>query len=326
MIKTTIVLFLASAALAVLPRTASAAAPLCPQKSVRFLVGFPPGGATDIFARLLAHGLSHYFKQQFVVDNRPGATGNIASDAMLAARPDGCTYLVVSAAFASNVPWSVKPGQDPLQQLAPVTRIATVHSVLTIHPSVPVTSVKSFTAFVRARPGEVAVGTAGAGSMAHLALELLRTRVSGLQMVHVPYKGLGPAVLDLVSGEISALFATTPTIAAHLQAGRLRAVAVASSQRAAALPTVPTFAESGYPGFEATAWNGVIAHAATSYDQVTRLQLAVAALLRSPELRDRLASQGADPVGDTPDEFRTYLRDEIEKWARVARQTGARRE
>lgn len=306
------------------PSAAAAAQPLCPQKSVRLLVGFPPGGATDILARLMAQGLSGYFKQQFLVDNRPGATGNIAADAVARARPDGCTYLVVSAAFASNVHLTLKGMHDPLLHFTPVTRIAAVHNVLVIHPSLPVSSVVSFVGFAKARPGETVVGTAGSGSTSHLAVELLKTRVGGLQLVQVPYKGLGPAVLDLVGGEIAGLFATTPPVAPHIKTGRLRALAVASLKRAEALPDVPTFEESGFPGFEAAAWNGIVAPTGTPYDHVTRLNVAVVELLKSQELRERLATQGAEPVGDTPDEFRAYLRGEVDKWARVVKQSGVR--
>jgi len=314
--------------LAVLPllmsRAAAAAEPLCPQKSVRLIVGFPPGGATDILARLLAQSLSGYFRQGFVVDNRPGATGNIAAEAVAKARPDGCTYLVVSAAFASNVHLTLKPGYDPQHEFTPVTRIAAVHNVLVVHPSLPVRTVSEYVSFAKARPGDTVMGTAGSGSTSHLAVELLKMRVGGLNLVQVPYKGLGPAVLDLVGGEIAGLFATTPPVAPHIRSGRVRALAVASLKRAAVLPNVPTFQESGFPGFEAAAWNGIVAPTGTPYDSVTRLNVAVVDLLRNPEMRERLAAQGAEPIGDTPDEFRAYLRAEVEKWAHVVRYSGAR--
>ncbi|MGE5522907.1 MAG: Bug family tripartite tricarboxylate transporter substrate binding protein [Rhodospirillaceae bacterium] len=312
------------AALSVHAHAATAAKPLCAQKAVRLLVGFPPGGSTDILARLLAQGLSGYFNQGFLVDNRPGATGNIAAEAVARSRPDGCTYLVVSAAFASNVYLTLKPGYDPQHEFTPVTRIAAVHNVLVVHPSLPVNTVAGFVSFAKARPGETVMGTAGSGSTSHLAVELLKVRVGGLNLVQVPYKGLGPAVLDLVSGEIAGLFATTPPVAPHIRTGRLRALAVASLKRAAALPDVPTFQESGFPGFEAAAWNGIVAPAGTPYDTVTRLNVAIVELLKSPELRQRLATQGAEPIGDTPDEFRAYLRTEVEKWGRVVRRSGMR--
>jgi tripartite-type tricarboxylate transporter receptor subunit TctC len=316
-------LLVAALPLCVPPAAAAAEQQLCRQKAVRFLVGFPPGGATDILARLVAQGLSPYFRHQFVVDNRPGATGNIAADAAAKARADGCTYLVVSAAFASNVHVPLGGGHDPLQEFTPVTRIAAVHNVLVVHPSLPVNSVASFVNFAKSRPGDMVMGTAGSGSTSHLAVELLKTRVGGLQLVQVPYKGLGPAVLDLISGEIAGLFATTPPVTPHIRNGRLRALAVASLRRAQALPDVPTFHESGFPGFEAAAWNGIVAPAGTPYESVTRLNVAVVELLRTGQLRERLATQGAEPIGDTPDEFRSYLRAEVDKWARVVKQSGA---
>jgi len=309
---------------ALLLSTVAGAAEVCPQKIVRLLVGFPPGGSTDILARLMSQGLTAYFKQAFLVDNRPGATGNIAAEAVAKARPDGCTYLVVSAAFASNVSLSTRSGYDPLRQFTPVARIAAVHNVLVVHPSVPVTSVASFVAFAKAHPGEMVFATAGSGSTSHLAVELLRARVGVLNVVLVPYKGLGPAVLDLVAGEVDALFATTPPVAPHVRSGRLRALAVANPRRAAALPDVPTFEEVGYPGFEAAAWNGIVAPAGTPYESIVRLNLAIVEIIKSPEMRERLATQGAEPIGDTPDEFRNYLRSEVEKWGRVVKATGAK--
>lgn len=308
------------------PVAEAASDPLCPQKAVRFLVGFPPGGATDILARLVAQELTGYFNQQFVIDNRPGATGNIAADAAAKARPDGCTYLVVSAAFASNPSLGVRPAHDPLQDFTPVTRIATVHNVLVAHPGLPVASLGAFVGFAKTRPGETVMGTAGTGSTSHLAVELLKSRVGGLRVVQVPYKGLGPAVLDLVAGNISAMFATTPPVTPHVRSRRLKALAVASLARAQALPEVPTFHESGYPGFEATAWNGIVAPAGTPYDRVTRLNVAVVEALGRSPVRQRLAIQGAEPIGDTPDQFRVYLRAEIDKWARLSGQPGVRME
>lgn len=317
------VLALASYAYAA-PGVAQTRAVLCPHKSVRFLVGFPPGGGTDVYARLLAHELSGYFGQQFVVENRPGAAGSIATEGLLNARPDGCTWLVVSAAFASAAAWSTTGG-DPLASVAPVTRIAQAPNVLIVHPSLPVHDARAFVAFVRARPGDVPIGTAGNGTVSHLAVELLKRSVPGLQPVIVPYKGNGPAILDLVSGEISALFATTPGLVVHLGRGRLRALAVASARRTSLLRDVPTLVEAGIAGVEATSWSGIVAHAATDYDRITRLQVAVQETLKSPRFLARLAAQGAEPVGDTADEFRVFLRAEIERWSRLARALGTPR-
>lgn len=300
------------------PRT-----PVCAQKSVRFLVGFPPGGGTDVYARLLAHELSGYFGQQFVVENRPGAADNIATEGLLNARPDGCTWLVVSAAFASAAAWQ-RTG-DALAGVAPVTRIAQAPNILVIHPSLPARDARSFVAFVRARPGDVPFGTAGNGTVSHLALELLKASVPGVQPVIVPYKGNGPAILDLVSGEVSALFATLPGLVGHLAQGRLRALAVASARRTRLLPQVPTFAEAGIAGVEAVSWSGVVGHPLTEYDRIVRLQVAVGERLKSRPLADRLAAQGAEPVDDTADEFRVFLRAEVDRWSRLVRTLGTPR-
>ena len=305
------------------PTPAQTRTPLCPQKSVRLLVGFPPGGGTDVYARLLAHELSAYFGQQFVVENRPGAAGSIAAEALLNARPDGCTWLVVSAAFASATAWTA--GGDPLANVAPVTRIAQAPNLLVVHPSLPVRDARAFVDFVRARPGDVPIGTAGNGTVSHLAVELLKARVPRLQPVIVPYKGNGPAILDLVSGEISALFATTPGLVTHLANRRLRALAVASAQRTRLLPDLPTLAEAGIDGVDATSWSGIVAHAATDYDRITRLQVAVGETLKSRTFVARLSAQGADPVGDTADDFRVFLRAEIERWSRLGRALGTPR-
>jgi tripartite-type tricarboxylate transporter receptor subunit TctC len=303
----------------------AAASDICAHKSVRLLVGFPPGGTTDLLARVLSLHLSAALEQQFYVDNRPGATGNIAAELASKARPDGCTYLVVAAAFASNVHLTSRPGYDPLH-FTPVTRLAVVQNVLVVHPSVPVHTARELLRFIRRRPGEVVFANAGVGSISHLAVELLKMRVGPLNVLQVPYKGVGPAVLDLVSGEVDALFSTTPPAVPHIWSGRLRALAVASAKRALALPQVPTFAEAGYPGFEAPAWNGIVAPAGTPYDSVVRLNLAVAKVLNAPEVRERLMLVGAEPLVDAPDEFRAYLRTEVEKWARVVKASGIRAE
>lgn len=302
----------------------ASAQPAYPPRPVRLLVGFPPGGATDIVARLIAPGLSEFFHQQFIVDNRPGATGNIAAELAARATPDGCTLLIVSAAFASNASLYPKLAYDPLRDFAPITRIATVHNVFVIHPSVPVNSVKEFVALARNRPGQLVFASAGNGSASHLAMELLRTTVGGLNLLHVPYRGMGPAVLDIVGGQVDGLMATTPASLPHIRSGRLRALAVASLKRAAPLPEVPTFEQAGYPKFEAAAWNAVLAPVGTSYDIITRLNLAIVKIVHTPEVKDRLATQGADVIGDTPDELAAYLRAETEKWANVVKASGAK--
>lgn len=304
--------------------TLTCAQPTYPPRPVRILVGFAPGGTTDIIARLMAPALSEFFEQQFYVDNRPGATGNIATELAAKSPPDGGTLLVVSAAFASNISLYSRAGYDPLRDFAPITRLAAVHNVLVVHPSVPVKSVNELVALARRYPGEVFFASPGHGSTPHLALELLKTRVGGLNVLHVPYRGVAPAVLELVGGQVHALVSPTPPALSHIRNGRLRPLAVASLKRAAALPHVPTFEEAGYPAFEAAAWNAVLVPAGTSYDIVIRLNLAMVGIARTRAFEERLAALGAEVIGDTPDQFAAYLRAEVAKWAQVVKLTGAK--
>jgi tripartite-type tricarboxylate transporter receptor subunit TctC len=302
----------------------SIAQPVYPSRPVRMLVGFAPGGTTDIIARLLAPELSEAFERQFYVENRPGATGNIATELAAKAPPDGTTLLVVSAAFSSNISLYSRTSYDPLRDFASITRVAAVHNVLVVHRALPVKSVKDLVDLAKKYPGEVTFASPGHGSTPHLALELLKMRAGPLNVLHVPYRGMGPAVFEVVGGQVHALISTLPPAVLHIRSGRLRALAVASLTRVDALRQVPTFEEAGYPGFEATAWNAVLAPAGTSYDIITRLNLAIVAIARSREFRARLEGLGAEIIGDTPDEFTAYLRAEIAKWARVVERTGVR--
>ena len=295
-----------------------------PSRAVRLLVGFAPGGSTDIIARLIAPALSEAFDRQFYVENRPGATGNIASDLAAKSAPDGMTLLMVAAGFASNVSVYPRPGYDPLRDFAPIARIAASHNVLLVHRALPVRTVGDLVDLVRRYPGQVSFASPGHGSTQHLALELFKLRSGALNVLHVPYRGLGPAVFEVVGGQVHALFTTLPPAIAHIRSGRLRVLGVASLKRMKLLPEVPTLDEAGYRGFEATGWNGVVAPVGTSYDIVTRLNLALTRIARSRSFTERMENIGADVVGDTPDEFTAYLRSEIEKWAKVVERTGAR--
>lgn len=302
----------------------SIAQPVYPSRPVRMLVGFAPGGTTDIIARLLAPELSEAFERQFYVENRPGATGNIATELAAKAPPDGTTLLVVAAAFSSNISLYSRTSYDPLRDFAPITRVAAVHNVLVVHRALPVKSVRDLVDLAKKYPGEVTFASPGHGSTPHLALELLKMRAGPLNVLHVPYRGMGPAVFEVVGGQVHALISTLPPAVLHVRSGRLRALAVASLKRVNALRQVPTFEEAGYPGFEATAWNAVLAPAGTSYDIITRLNLAIVAIAQSREFRARLEGLGADIIADTPDEFTAYLRAEVAKWARVVERTGVR--
>ena len=295
-----------------------------PTKPVRMLVGFPPGGSTDIMARLISPGLSEAFKQQFVIDNRPGANSNIAAELAARAPADGYTLIVVSASFSTNVSLYPKMGYDPLRDFAPITRIAAVHNVMVVHPSVPAKTVKEFVALAKAKRGEIVFASSGSGSTSHLAAELLKTSVGGLDTIHVPYKGVAPAIVDIVSGQVHALVSTMPSATPHIGSGRLRPLAVASAQRAKTMPQVPTFQESGFPGFEASAWNAVLAPAGTPDEIVKRLNAAIVKIVRTPDISEKLAAQGAEPVGDSPEQFAKYLQAEVAKWAKVVKASGAK--
>ncbi|MGZ8231335.1 MAG: tripartite tricarboxylate transporter substrate binding protein, partial [Burkholderiales bacterium] len=291
---------------------------------VRMLVGFPPGGSTDIMARLISPGLIETFKQQFLIDNRPGANSNIAAELAARAPADGYTLIVVSASFSTNVSLYPKMGYDPLRDFSPITRIAAVHNVLVVHPSLPVKTVKEFVALAKARKGEIVFASSGSGSTSHLAAELLKTSVGGLDTIHVPYKGVAPAIVDLVSGQVHALVSTMPSATPHIKSGRIRALAVASARRAQTMPQVPTFQEAGFPGFEASAWNAVLAPAGTPDDIIRRLNTAIVKIVHSPDIREKLAAQGAEPVGDSPEQYGKYLQAEVAKWAKVVKLSGAK--
>ena len=303
--------------------TASAQSPY-PSKAVRMIVGFPAGGSTDIMARLIAPGLTEAFKQQFTVDNRPGANSNIGNELAAKAAPDGYTLLVVSASFSTNVSLYPKMGYDPLRDFAPITRIAAVHNMLVVHPSLPVKTVKQLVALAKAKPGQLVFASSGGGSTSHLAAELLKNSVGGMDTIHVPYKGVAPALVDLIAGNTQALVSTMPSATPHVKSDRLRALAVASLKRAETFPELPTFDESGFPGFEASAWNAVLAPVGTPRDIINSLNAVIVRSVKSADARERFMAQGAEPVGDSPDQFGAYLRAEVAKWAKVIKTSGAK--
>ena len=302
---------------------AGASAQNYPNRPVRIIVGFLPGGSTDIMVRLVTPGLIDAFHQQFVIDNRPGANSNIGNELAAKSLPDGYTLLGVSASFSINVSLYPKMGYDPVRDFAPITRIAAVHNVLVVHPSLPVKTVKELVALIKARPGQLVFASSGSGSTSHLAAELLKMSAGGLDAVHVPYKSGPPALIDLVSGQVQMLIATMPSTLPYIQSGRLRAIAVASARRAQPLPAVPTFIESGYPGFEVSAWNAMLAPAGTPPEIVNRLNAAVVKTVQTPAVREKLLAQGAEPIGDSPEHFGAYLKAEVAKWAKVIKASGA---
>jgi len=315
-----------AATLAILAPHAAAAADAYPAKPVRFVVAFPPGGGTDIIARSIAQKLTERIAQQVVVDNRPGAGGNIGTDIVAKSAPDGYTMLMGSAGpLAINASLFGKMPFDPIKDLAPVTLAASTPNVLVVHPSLRAATVKELIALAKARPGEINFASSGHGTPAHLAGELFNS-MAGVKMVHVPYKGAAPALADLLGGQVQLMFSTMPPALPHVKDGKLRALAVTSAKRSPAAPDLPTLDEIALPGFEANTWHGVVVPAGTPATIVARLNREIVAILHLPEVVERLSCQGAEPVGSTPEEFAAYIRSETLKWAKVVRDSGAKAE
>lgn len=281
-----------------------------PSKPVRFVVGQSPGGATDIVARLVAQGLTENLRQTVFVENRTGAAGSIGATFVAKSAPDGLTALVVSSSYAINPSVYKKLPFDPVKDFAPVSLIAEAPFLLVIHPSLPVHSVKELIAFVRARPGEMNYASGGIGSSGHLAGELF-VRLAKLDMVHVPYKGAGPARIDVMTGQVHMTFASVLSSLPHVKSGKLRALAVTSAKRSAAIPDLPTMEEAGVKGYRRTTWYAVLAPAKTPDAVVAKLSSAIHNVVQSPDVRKRLLVDGAEPEGSSPQQFHEFLVAEI---------------
>lgn len=294
-----------------------------PNKSVRLIVPYPPGGGTDTMARTLGQKLSETLGQQVVVDNRPGGGANIGAELAAKSPPDGYTLLMNTIAHASAVSLYSKLGYDFLKDFAPVTLLATTPHILVTHPSLPVKSVKELISLAKARPNELVYSSSGSGTPAHLAGELFKN-MTGVKMVHVPYKGGGPSVIALLSGEVSLAFATTPSVIAHVKAGRLRAIAVTTARRSVATPDLPTIAEAGVPGYDVGSWYGLLAPAGTPKDIVARLNSEAGKALRLPDAKKRLDASGFEVLTSTPEEYGSFMRSEVDKWAKVIKAAGIR--
>jgi tripartite-type tricarboxylate transporter receptor subunit TctC len=308
---------------------AAAAAPAAtaqqwPQRPIRMLVGFAPGGGTDATARAIAPRMSELLGQQVVVDNRPGATGNIAADITAKANPDGYTILMGTiAALAINPSLYSKLPFDPIRDLAPVARAVDSTNVLVLHPSVPAKSVKELIALAKAKP--LNCGSSGVGGAGHLALELFNLQ-TGTRMTHVPYKGGGPAMIDLLAGNIQLIFATAASSVAHIKSGKIRAIAVTTAKRAPLVPDLPTVAETGLKGFEANNWYGVVVPAKTPRPIIDRLNKNIATALLVPDVKELLFKQGLDVAPDSPEAFGAYIKSETVKWAKVIKAAGLKAE
>ena len=301
--------------------TNAAHAQAYPTRPVRMLVPFPPGGNTDIIARIVAPRMSESLGQQLVIDNRGGAGSIIGTELAARAPADGYTILMVSAAHTINPAMVKKLPYDSIKDFTPVSVVADVPTVFVCHPSLPVKTVSEFVALARKRPKEIAYSTAGHGTVGHLAAELLSS-IAKIELVHVPYKGSGPAVVELMAGHVQLQFASMPAVIQFVRAGKLRMVAQAGAKRSPAAPTVPTMIESGLPGFVISSGFSVFGPAALPRPIVDRVYGAVKHALADPQVRKNLSDQGADPVGSTPEEHDKFNRSEIEKWIKVAR--GAR--
>jgi len=313
-----------AAALIVLAAAANVStAQTYPNRPVRFIVPYSAGGGVDIVTRTLAQKLTELFNQSFVVENRPGGSTNIGSEAVARAAPDGYMLLMGSPANAVNGSLFAKLPYDTLRDFAPVSLVGYGPLVLVVHPSVPARSVKDLIALCKSRPGQLSYASGGNGSSQHLAGEMLKV-MTRVDIVHVPYKGAAPALVDLIGGQIAFMFNNTLEVLPYVKTARLRALAVASAKRAAVLPDVPTFAESGLPGFEATVWWGVLAPAATPKDVIARLNGEIVRALRAPEVKERFTTLGAEATGSTPEQFGEFLKSETAKWANVIKTSGIR--
>jgi tripartite-type tricarboxylate transporter receptor subunit TctC len=292
-----------------------------PERPIRLVSPFAPGGGNDLVSRTLAQAMAKNFAQSIVVDNRPGATTIIGMELVARAPADGYTLVMSSSTLAINVTLYPKLPYDVLRDFAPVSLVATTPLILAVHPSQPVTTVAELIALAKAKPGELFFPSAGTGDAPHLAAELFNI-TAGVKLVHVPYKGAAIGIGDLVAGRLALMFGTSPTTLPHVRSGRLRAIAVTGLKRSAVMPELPTVAESGLPGYEAGSWYGILAPAKTPPAVVVRLTTEAATALQSSDVRERLKAQGVDAVGNTPEQFAVYIKQEIVKWAKVMQAAG----
>jgi tripartite-type tricarboxylate transporter receptor subunit TctC len=292
-----------------------------PVKPVRIIVGYPPGGPTDMIARTVAQKLSAAFGQQVIVDNRPGASGMIGAELAVKAPPDGYTLLAVPITYAVTPSVYPKMPYDAEKDLAPVALVAAAPFILVVHPTLPVKTVKELIALAKSRPGQINYASASTGGMPHLAGELFNL-MAGVKLTHIPYKGAAPATIDLLAGQVSLMFNNMLSAMPHVKSGKLRAVAVTSARRSSAVPELPTVAET-IPGFEASGWYGAFAPAATPRDIIAKLNTEINRSMRQPDVTQRFAGDGVEAVSMTPAEFGAYLHSEIAKWGKVVKISGA---
>lgn len=306
----------------IVTQPASAQSGSFPERPIRFIAANAPGGGLDITARAIAPKLSAAFGQQVIVDNRAGAAGSIASDIVAKSTPDGYTLLVSAlGGLAVNTHLYKGLSYHPLRDLAPITWATSGSNVLVVHPSVPARSVQELIALAKAQPGKLSYGSSGAGNAGHLAGELFNS-MAGIKMVHIPYKGGAPAMVDLLAGQIQLIFSSAPTAVPQVKAGRIRGLAVTTAGRSVILPELPTIAEAGLPGFEADNWYGVVTTMKTPRAVIDRLNTEIARALHATDVTQLLLAQGLEVRTSTPQEFGAYMKSEFDKWARVIRDAG----
>ena len=303
--------------------TASAADTAYPERPVRVIVTFPAGGGTDIVARMMFQKVAERTGATFVIDNRGGAGGTIGTELAAKSPADGYTLVVVSGSHTINPSLYKKLPYDTVRDFAPVTLLVTGPGLLVVHPSLPARTVRQLIALAKERPGQMLYASAGNGTPPHLAAELFK-HMTGTDIVHIPYKGNAQAMTDLIAGQVSLSFPTIPSALPHVQAGKLRALGVTSARRSSALPEVPAIAEAGVPGYEGSAWYGVLAPAGTPQGIIGRMQNELHNTLRLPELRDKLIAQGLEPIANTSAEFAAIIALEITKWSKVVAASGAK--
>jgi tripartite-type tricarboxylate transporter receptor subunit TctC len=311
----------AAGVLALLPLAAHAQA--FPAKTITIVVPFSAGGTTDILARVVGQYMSKDLGQTVLVDNRAGAGGNIGAQAVARAAPDGYTLLMGTVGtHAINQSLYKKMAFDPIKDFAPLTRVALVPNLLVASPAQPFKNVKEMIAYAKANPGKVTFGSSGNGSSIHLSGELFQ-HMAGVEMQHVAYRGSAPAITDLLGGQIAVMFDNMPSAIGHVKSGKLRPLAVTTPKRSPALPDVPTIAEAGVPGYEATSWFGLLAPAKTPAPVVARLNASILKALADPEVKKKMAEQGAEPYGETPAQFAGFIQSETAKWGKIVKQSGA---
>ena len=299
--------------------TLNAHAQIYPAKPVRFIVPFPPGGPTDIMGRLAAQRLTEAWGVQVVADNRAGAGGNIGSELCAKSPPDGYTICMMTVAQSISPSIYPKLGFDPLKDFAPVTLMATLPSLLMVHPSLPVKNVKELVALAKAKPATLTYASTGNGTSPHMLMEMFKWMAGGINLVHVPYKGASPAMIDQISGQIDVAFSTAIAALPFVQQGKVRAIAVSTKDRFAPLPDLPTVEQGGIKGYDGSSWQGVVMPANTPRDMIAKANAELVKMLKSPDMKEKILLQGGIAIGNSPDEFAAYMKSEIDKWAKVAK-------